>query len=149
MPLHPWCLPGKSTGVGCHFLHWGIFPIQGLNLGLPHSRQTLYYLSYQVSPTYSSSHLELGVLFKIHSAYWQNLVPCGCRTEVPDFLSVVSQGLISAIKRSCLHFLTTRPSYAAHKRDACFLPGQQESLSLTPFPPPDSTVVTIPSPFVT
>ena len=62
---------------------------------------------------------------------------------------VVSQELISAIKRSCLHFLTMCPPYAAHKRDACFLPGQQGSLSLTPVPPPDSTVLTIPSPLVT
>ena len=33
---------GKSTGVGCHFLLQGIFPIWGLNPGLPHCRQTLY-----------------------------------------------------------------------------------------------------------
>ena len=26
--------PGKNTGVGCHFLLQGIFPTQGLNLGL-------------------------------------------------------------------------------------------------------------------
>ena len=32
---------GKNTGVGCHFLLWGIFPTQGLNLGLPHSRRML------------------------------------------------------------------------------------------------------------
>ena len=32
--------------VGCPFFLQGIFPIQGLNLGLPHRRQTLYYLSY-------------------------------------------------------------------------------------------------------
>ena len=36
--------PGKSTGVGCHFLV-KIFPTQGLNLRLPHCRQTLYHLS--------------------------------------------------------------------------------------------------------
>ena len=28
--------PGKNTGVGCHFLLQGIFPTQGLNLGLLH-----------------------------------------------------------------------------------------------------------------
>ena len=39
--------PGKNTGVGCHFLHQGIFPTQGSNLGLPHCRQTLYPLSHQ------------------------------------------------------------------------------------------------------
>ena len=30
-PLSCWDFPGKSTGVGCHFLHQGIFPIQGSN----------------------------------------------------------------------------------------------------------------------
>ena len=45
--LCPWDFPGKSTGVGCHFLLQGIFPNQGLNLGLPHCRQTLYPLSHQ------------------------------------------------------------------------------------------------------
>ena len=37
---------GKSTGVGGHFLLQGIFPTQGLNLGLPHYRQVFYRLSY-------------------------------------------------------------------------------------------------------
>ena len=36
--LPPWDFPGKSTGVGCHFLLQGIFPTQGLNPGLPHCR---------------------------------------------------------------------------------------------------------------
>ena len=37
--LHPWYFPGKSTGVGCHFLLQGIFPTQGSNPGLPPYRQ--------------------------------------------------------------------------------------------------------------
>ena len=41
-----WDFPGKNSGVGCHFLLQRIFPIQGLNPGLPHCRQTLYHLSY-------------------------------------------------------------------------------------------------------
>ena len=36
--------------MGCHFLLQEIFPIQGLNLGLLHCRQTLYHLSHQGSP---------------------------------------------------------------------------------------------------
>ena len=32
--LCSWDFPGKNTWVGCHFLLWGIFPIQGLNLRL-------------------------------------------------------------------------------------------------------------------
>ena len=47
--LCPWDSPGKSTGVGCHFLLQRIFLTQGLNLGLPHFRQMLYHLSHQGS----------------------------------------------------------------------------------------------------
>ena len=47
--LCAWGSPGKSTGVGCHFLLQGIFPTQELNLGLLHCRQFLYRLSYQGS----------------------------------------------------------------------------------------------------
>ena len=38
--------PGKSTGVGCHFLYQRIFLTQRSNLGFPHCRQTLYRLSH-------------------------------------------------------------------------------------------------------
>ena len=48
--LCPWDFPGKSTGVGCHFLLQGIFPTQGLNPGLLYYRQILYQLSHQRSP---------------------------------------------------------------------------------------------------
>ena len=41
---------GMSTGVGCHFLLQGIFPTQGLKLGLLHYRWILYHLSHQGSP---------------------------------------------------------------------------------------------------
>ena len=33
--------PGKNARVGCHLLLRGIFPIQGLNLGLLHCRRIL------------------------------------------------------------------------------------------------------------
>ena len=42
--------PGKNTGVGCYALLQGIFPTQGLNLGLSHCKQILYCLSHQRSP---------------------------------------------------------------------------------------------------
>ena len=38
--------PGQNTGVGCHALLKGIFPIQGLNSGLPLCRWILYHLSH-------------------------------------------------------------------------------------------------------
>ena len=52
--LHPWNFLGKSTGVGCHFLLQGIFPTQGLSLGLPHCRQTLYHLIHQGIPIFNT-----------------------------------------------------------------------------------------------
>ena len=42
--------PGKNTRMGCHALLQGIFPTQGLNLGLTYCRQILYHLSHQGNP---------------------------------------------------------------------------------------------------
>ena len=42
--------PGKNTGMGCPALLQGIFPTQVSNLGLPHCRQILYWLSHQGNP---------------------------------------------------------------------------------------------------
>ena len=42
-----WNSPGQNTGVGSLSLLQGIFPTQGLNLGLPHCRQILYQLSHK------------------------------------------------------------------------------------------------------
>ena len=38
--------------MGCHFLLQGIFPTQGLNLSLPHCRQTLYPLSIWITTNF-------------------------------------------------------------------------------------------------
>ena len=52
---------GYWSGAGCHSLLQGIFPKQGLNLGLLHCRKILYPLSHQGSPfTYSHVQLSLG-----------------------------------------------------------------------------------------
>ena len=39
----PWNSPGQNTGVGSLSLLQGIFPIQGLNPGVPHCRQFLWF----------------------------------------------------------------------------------------------------------
>ena len=44
--------PGKNTGVGCHAVLQGIFPIQGSNPHLLHCRWILYQLSHQGSPVF-------------------------------------------------------------------------------------------------
>ena len=45
----PWNSPGQNTGVGSLSLHQGIFPTQGSNPGLLHSRRILYQLSHKRS----------------------------------------------------------------------------------------------------
>ena len=47
--LCPWDSSSKNTGVGSHSLLQGIFQTVGLNPGLWHCRQILYYLSHQGS----------------------------------------------------------------------------------------------------
>ena len=49
--LCPWDFPGKSTGVGCHFLLQGIFLTQGLNPHLLHWQVDSLPLSHQRSPS--------------------------------------------------------------------------------------------------
>ena len=49
--LCPWDFPGKSTGVGCHFLLQGIFLTQGLNPYLLHGQVDSLPLSHQRSPS--------------------------------------------------------------------------------------------------
>ena len=56
--LHPWDFPGKSTGVGCHFLLQRIFLTQGLNPGLLHCRHTLYCLSHQGNHDQPRQHIQ-------------------------------------------------------------------------------------------
>jgi len=49
--LHSPCnSPGQNTGVGSLSLLQGVFPIQGLNPGLPHCKRILYWLSHQGDP---------------------------------------------------------------------------------------------------
>ena len=52
MDCSPWNSPGQNTIVGSLFLIQGIFPNQGLNVGLPHCRLILHQLSHKGSPMY-------------------------------------------------------------------------------------------------
>ena len=78
--MTPWAVPYQTpppmgfsrqdTGVGCHFLLQGIFPTQGLNLGLQHCRQMLHHLSHHRSP----------VSREQYNSNFTRSLPC-----VPDF----------------------------------------------------------------
>ena len=52
--LCSWDFPGSDTGEGCHFLLWGIFLTQELNLCLLDCRQILYLLSLILFTAYVS-----------------------------------------------------------------------------------------------
>jgi len=53
IPIHSPGTPGQNTGVGSLSLFQRIFPTQGLNLGLPQCRWSLYQLSLKGSPFYT------------------------------------------------------------------------------------------------
>ena len=82
--------PGKNTGVGCHALLQGIFPMQGSNPGLLHCREILYYLSHQGSPYIYMTHILHGT-----HMYKNTVVPTDCmqHTSLPCHFSV-SQNLL-------------------------------------------------------
>ena len=71
----PWNSPGKNTGMGSHSFLQGIFPIQGLNLGLLHCRKILYHRSYQGSPgsPKSCTQMFIAVLFII-APNWKQII---------------------------------------------------------------------------
>ena len=51
--LCPWNSLGKNTGVGCHSLLQGIFPIQGSNPSLLNCKQVLYHWATREAPASS------------------------------------------------------------------------------------------------
>ena len=64
--LHPWDFPGKTTGVGYHFLLQGFFPTQGSNPGLLHCRQALYHLRH----TFSMYRVRAIIQMHTHISYY-------------------------------------------------------------------------------
>ena len=109
--LHfPWDSPGKNTGVGCHFLLQGIFPIQGSNPGFPHCRQMLL-----PSEPPGSLHLNLIWMYQRFSC---SLI-CNShslRVTTVTSLCPTAQGvhLPSSPLRSALTFLVLRLTFLRH-----------------------------------
>ena len=85
---------GNYTGVGCHALLQGIFPIQGSSPGLQHCRWILYHLSHQGSSFFiyiNSLNKYLSVYLKAsYSAFsnisWSNIIRLGNKkdTEISE-----------------------------------------------------------------
>ena len=59
----PWDSPGRTTGVGCHFLLQGIFPTQGLTLSLLRWQVDSLPLNRQGSPIWWVVFLFYGFLY--------------------------------------------------------------------------------------
>lgn len=94
---------------------------QGWNQGFSRA----VYLSGAWSPLPSSRH------------FWKNLVPCGCRSEVPVFLLAVIQGLLSTPK-VCTQILTWKLTSSKPEIEFIFFfkslkPGYQAHSGKFPF----------------
>ena len=59
----------KNTGVSCHSLLQGIFPMQGSNLGLPNYRQIVYHLSHQGSPIFKNLFIGCCASLLLHGGF--------------------------------------------------------------------------------
>ena len=69
--------PGKNTGVGCHALLQGIFPTQGLSLGLPHWFFRRFFTVWATREALSSSKIFLVYKYqRIHDASAHFSVKC-------------------------------------------------------------------------
>ena len=95
--LSPWNFPGKSTGVGCHFLLQEIFLTQGLNPGLPRCRKTLYHRGHQ---DYLQIWLDYIPWVQL-CLYWQSLFPeCTCFRKTM-WVSEKPQDKLCTLLHSC------------------------------------------------
>ena len=61
--LHPWDFPGKSPGVGCHFLLQGIFPTQGSTKKQQHY---CWVMAVSVGSTTSGENIACLLLWLLH-----------------------------------------------------------------------------------
>ena len=76
--LCPWDLPGKSTGVGCHFLLQRIFLTQGSIPGLLHCRQMLYHVSLDILTWKDATIFLRGEKVREHRVYSSVVCVCVC-----------------------------------------------------------------------
>ena len=117
--LCPWDFPGKNSGVGCHSLLWGIFPIQGSNPCL------LYLLHWQVDSLPLAPHGNPLCLWKYY-------------LYMPDF-SVFSSHILSFCYLSQVkqHFviLFSIPIYSILKKSIRFVMHWGVSASHLQHPP--------------
>ena len=102
--------PGKNIGVSCHALLRGIFPTQGLNLGLLHCRQILCHLSRQWSPSYRRRQQKGSYLFSLGkregvSQENMNFFRDKERRQMKNLVFSVRTSLQRADGRCCCHGL--------------------------------------------
>ena len=76
--LHPWDFPGKSSGVGCHYLLQGIFSTPGIEPGCPALQAGSLLLSHHwvpISSVFSKSCLNDHLLFIRVLGFGDNILP--------------------------------------------------------------------------
>ena len=143
--------PNKNTGVGCHGLFQGIFPIQGLNPSLPHCRQILYWLSHQAQPISSPGDLpysgtELGsasvVSDSVQPQRWQPtrlFVPGILQARTLEWVAISFSNAwewkVKVKTLSCVSLFTI-PRTTAHQAPPSMGFSKQEYWSGVPLPSP-------------
>ena len=106
--------PGKNTGVDCHALLQGIFPIQGSNPGLPHCRWILYCVSYQGGPRI----LEWVVYpFSRGSSQPRNRAGLSCTAGIFFTSRAIREAPPISIKRDDLHKPISKIMQAFYRND--------------------------------
>ena len=80
--LCPWDFPGKTPGVGCHFLIQGIFPTQGWNPCL--LQMGGFYTTEQPGKSGLGSNFETSVQIRgrgLTYSRWEEIAPHFCQVE--------------------------------------------------------------------
>ena len=101
----------QTTGVGCHFLFQKIFPTQGLNLGLPHCRQTLYHLgdNWQVNT-------KNGVFWKFSDSLNYEIALLSEKSKWTCYFNCV----IRKLRVICFCFLHQMPNLSSSRKGIVF-----------------------------
>ena len=110
--LSPWDFPGKSIGVGCHFLLQGIFPALGLNSWLLHWQVEFYH---EPPGKPDSTHMRNQKIVK--------LIETGGKIEVPrdwiveEIASFYSTGMKSQLCKMNNPWRSTVHTHCAYKEE--------------------------------
>ena len=125
----PWNSPDKNTGVGCHFLLWGIFLTQGSNPGLLYCRQILYQLRHHLpfGPPRGRHNLWPGLTRESDFPWRCELLSLSCSENSPWWISFI-HSLVHSLITYLFHAMARHSSALAWKIPWTEDPGRLQSM---------------------